>query len=1240
MQTKQTWLRRAAALLLAAVLCFQLAAPALAAGDDDTFYIGSTADLLALAQNCALDSWSQGKTVVLQTDLSLQGVEFEPIPSFSGTFQGNGHTIRGLQIDGSYAPAGLFARVEEGAVISSLRVQGSVAPAGTGETVGGIAGVNRGTLTGCQFSGVVQGESEVGGVVGRNEAAGALYSCASYGAVNGDQSTGGIVGYNLGAVSGCTNHSAVNADYAEQLLSLDGLQAEVLDTMLSLLRPDGSTSEAVAAASDTGGIAGRSSGLLLSCTNLGGIGHEHIGYNVGGIVGRTDGQVSACTNGGRVLGRKDVGGIAGQAEPYIELDLSQSTLERLRTELQTLNDMVTDAANELDGNATALHRDMDALNNSLSQAVDAADLLTDQGSDYLGEVADEIDRTGVLVSDALGRLEPALDTGSAAMDNIADGITQLKWCLRELSVESGLASYAIQQTKQATGAASDAMGSAGQALDQISRGLDQLKTAVGLQDETAAQQAADLILTGYGSLPADAIDDGLRTAISLLQLAGTAASLYTGTAGLDEGLQLLSLGLGALRTGSILADTGASQQAGAQVLQALGMLAGFSDELAAVLRQAAGLAGNMGHSEIAHALELAAGALDGTTGALDILEDVLGQLGFDTGSIHTGAGSIQSGLRQLKQSARDLETAAGYLDDAMGTLQLDTTLMSVTMQHMSLSMDMMEKGIRQTSDMIDEIGDVVGWLADQDPIRVPRPDSAMQDTTDALFDSVSGMSTQLGQLNDDMLSLTGSLTDQVRGLSDQLNVVTNLLLDAVEELQDTGNKVWFEDVSDEDLAAMTDGKIEDCLNQGTIEADVNVGGVAGAMALENVLDPEDDLLQGSTFSLSTVFATRAALQNCVNQGVVTSKKNAAGGICGRMDLGIASGCEAYGAISSTSGSQVGGIAGLSSSTIRGCWAKCTLSGANYIGGIVGQGAHSDLTDAGCVVQDCRSMVQIDEGEQFLGAIAGSEEGTYRSDRFVSDTLRGTDRISRAGQAEPVTYEELLADEALPEAFRQFTLSFVVDDQTIKTVRFAYGDSFDESVFPDAEMPEDDYCQWDRDTLQDLRFDTVVTGEAVPYTTTLSGGPQREGGHAAFLALGQFLEQDSLTVQPLAAEDVPTLTGKNGSAAEYWQLILPDDGAAEHTLRYLPEEGSAEVYLLDGGSWRRLDTSAFGQYLAFTAAGSSATLAIVQHSAGASLLWLLLLVLVLAALAVAAVLLRRRRHKQTQAAGTGAETPVK
>ena len=92
---------RLLALALSLVLSLSLSLPALAAGEDDIIYIHTAKDLCALSDSCAYDAWSRGKTVLLTADISLRGVDFEPIASFSGTFNGGGHTISGLTLTDS-----------------------------------------------------------------------------------------------------------------------------------------------------------------------------------------------------------------------------------------------------------------------------------------------------------------------------------------------------------------------------------------------------------------------------------------------------------------------------------------------------------------------------------------------------------------------------------------------------------------------------------------------------------------------------------------------------------------------------------------------------------------------------------------------------------------------------------------------------------------------------------------------------------------------------------------------------------------------------------------------------------------------------------------------------------------------------------------------------------------------------------------------------------------------------------
>ena len=56
--------------------------------------------------------------------------------------------------------------------------------------------------------------------------------------------------------------------------------------------------------------------------------------------------------------------------------------------------------------------------------------------------------------------------------------------------------------------------------------------------------------------------------------------------------------------------------------------------------------------------------------------------------------------------------------------------------------------------------------------------------------------------------------------------------------------------------------------------------------------------------------------------------------------------------------------------------------------------------SGCTVTDCRSLVVVEDCDQFSGAISGRDLGVFRGNYFVSDVLRGIDRRSLSGQAEP------------------------------------------------------------------------------------------------------------------------------------------------------------------------------------------------------------------------------------------------
>ena len=125
-----------------------LLAPAVCAEGEETITMQiATADqLVALAKDCRLDSWSRGRTVELTADIDLTGTGFSGIPTFGGTLEGGGHTITGLTLSEEGSVQGLFRYLQQDALVQNLQVSGTVQPGGSRAQVGGLVGENAGTI--------------------------------------------------------------------------------------------------------------------------------------------------------------------------------------------------------------------------------------------------------------------------------------------------------------------------------------------------------------------------------------------------------------------------------------------------------------------------------------------------------------------------------------------------------------------------------------------------------------------------------------------------------------------------------------------------------------------------------------------------------------------------------------------------------------------------------------------------------------------------------------------------------------------------------------------------------------------------------------------------------------------------------------------------------------------------------------------------------------------------------------
>lgn len=386
--------------------------------------ISTVEEFLTFAENCRLDSYSQGLTVYLKKSLDLTGVPFEGIPVFAGAFEGNGYTISGLSLTADGSAQGLFRYLTADAVVRNLSVAGEFHPGGSRNKVGAIAGENAGQIISCSFSGSVSGGDSVGGLVGCNTVTGVIEKSRAAGQIQGDHFVGGIAGENDGVIRNCTNEAMINTTPQQNSVELQDI------TMDSL-----TNTESANTVTDIGGIAGISTGVIRECRNSADVGYRQMGYNIGGIAGTQSGYIGSSFNHGNIQGRKEIGGIVGQMEPATVITYSQDTLQILREQLDTMSGLVNRASGNAYANAEQVSSHLGALQEQAESARDAVnELVPDENMD-----PDRLLAAQNALSAALGAMPGSLQGATSAAQNAAGGL------VRDLQAVSGQIG-AIEQT--------------------------------------------------------------------------------------------------------------------------------------------------------------------------------------------------------------------------------------------------------------------------------------------------------------------------------------------------------------------------------------------------------------------------------------------------------------------------------------------------------------------------------------------------------------------------------------------------------------------------------------------------------------------------------------------------------------------------------------------------------------------------------------------------------------------------
>lgn len=434
----------------------------------------------------------------------------------------------------------------------------------------------------------------------------------------------------------------------------------------------------------------------------------------------------------------------------------------------------------------------------------------------------------------------------------------------------------------------------------------------------------------------------------------------------------------------------------------------------------------------------------------------------------------------------------------------------------------------------------------------------------ALNSSFSDIISDMRLLNNMLNDESNLLLSDFQAISDEINVITNII--TAPDTADPDDLIT--DVSDADKETDITGKIMNCVNKGKIYGDLNAGGIAGAMSRENTFDPEDDLNLSDDSSLNIRYKERIVIRQSQNSGVITGKKNCAGGIAGYMTLGSIIDCIGNGDVESD-GSMIGGIAGQSEGTIRGSSAKCALSGKDQLGGIAGYGSS---------IFNCYSMVEIKKGENYIGSIAGKAELSDKisNNFFVKGCPAGIDGVSYAGIAEPVSYGEFLCLEGLPDIYKNIYLTFMADDKIVSTVTLSYGESFDVNTLPAVPFKEGYSGTWEDFDASSLTFDQTIDAVYSEYFTTLESSGQ-DNMRPVALVEGTFKAGDRFTL--LNVDAYP----EDGKTKAVCQKISIIGGTHPYTVRYLIPEGmeNPQIELFENNSWIPVSSYIDGSYCVFT-----------------------------------------------------------
>ncbi|MBP3360334.1 MAG: hypothetical protein J6N52_05740 [Clostridia bacterium] len=896
-----------------------------------------------------------------------------------------------------------------------------------------------------------------------------------------------------------------------------------------------------------GAVAAVNEGTVRGCSFKGSVSGES---TVGAIVGynRNSGMLEECVNYGAVQGNINIGGIAGKNDGYIK---NCENKGNINTNANEKSSCIGGIAGSSDGAVQG------AVNSGEVGYINLGDNIGGIAGKQSGLITECTNSGKVFgrrgVGGIAGRFEPFSNISAETLkEDVKSNIDDVKTDIDNAKEE--LASLPADWKQDIRELSKDLLGVGGEGL-KLSDNLTRLTDSI-VDNTTQVSGSTKDVLDSVNSAVQDINGN------NSVSKAADSVSDLTGRVGkaVDKASEKL--------------DSADTEGIGENVRNVLSGLADVNDETKAAVK-----------------------SLDGAlTETIRLLQDNDGTMDdlftSATGLMDEAAAALENGDANAAQS---LENIRERLDE------LDEELIEPLTKNLKTTHAVLNNTLKQLSNSSADISDAVsGTLGDIDRLlrrrieRLEKIDSAI----DEIRRKIDGV----------IEHIKGKLPENAR--------LPEMLLPTVyaAEAEDSSEKSDPESIDIPLLRPVAGIWVEDALirysyNSGEINGIEYTGGIAGAVGSESKLKTgENETVSGAEILEEEGFA-KAVVNGSVNEGRIISKNGNAGGISGFSNIGIIKNCIGSGEIDASEGKMAGGIAGESRGKIEKCIGYAKTSAKSDVGGIAGK---SDS------IRLCYAFPEVTGGTERTGAIAGNNGDTIEKNYFIDEGLGGIDGADFEGRAAALSKDDMTGDGIIPYlmdgfisddwymgsgerylpqlrflaendseiiggflkaksdelARLEFTVSFVIDGETVQTLKAEYGTVVDSSQVPELPVKEGFNPSWDGDISKKILRNTVFTCVYNDATTTISSGEKPP----MILVEGNFKEDTKLIVDTLSLQNV----GFDGYKVSSGYTISTSDGYSDKVrVRVRDEKGKcAAVGIPDTSGMHVTEAERDGSYIVF------------------------------------------------------------